>query len=561
MQEKKSPASGEVDQAVPPRGAVQKSQGGAGVLGAVRGDDVPFRLPAVLHPAAVRQDGAAGARRLLVGVGRGAAVLPGRAARRLRLRASADALCAAGVDRLRASRASRCWRSSCCPSDCRRPGASRRRAIPISGSSACSPWPSGCRSSPSPPTRRCCRRGSRARAIRTRRIPTSSTAPPTSAASSPCSAIRSCFEPAFGLTALSRYWAMLYVVLIVAIGACFALVRRRARRQRRDRRQRPSTPDAGAPTWRQRIAWCGLALVPAALLTAFTTHIATDIASAPLLWVLPLAIYLLTFVLAFQSRLPLPMWLLLPAQLAAVIFALLELAQTKHDKWVLTSGAGVAAFFLAALVAHRTLYLDAPAAPAISPSSICGCRSAACSAGCSRRSSRRAFSPRCSSIRCSSRCRSPAAPACSTSPDRPRRDCIWIFGIFAAGLLVDLAGAAARRPLRLHVRRLGHDAGHRAGLRRRRRRVLEPRRAPAHRRADDVRRRRHAAVRGQARPGAAQLLRRLSRQPVRRRRLQCPDARHDAARRAAPARPHRQHRLRRDARNLLLPRRPRWPPP
>ena len=72
-----------------------------------------------------------------------------------------------------------------------------------------------------------------------------------------------------------------------------------------------STPaDADAPTWRRRIAWCGLALVPAALLTAFTTHIATDIASAPLLWVLPLALYLSTFVLAFQSRLPLPMWLL-----------------------------------------------------------------------------------------------------------------------------------------------------------------------------------------------------------------------------------------------------------
>jgi hypothetical protein len=169
------------------------------------------------------------------------------------------------------------------------------------------------------------------------------------------------FEPAFGLTALSRYWALLYVVLIVAIGACFALVRRRA--DARHAQAAVSTPtDADAPTWRSRIAWCGLALVPAALLTAFTTHIATDIASAPLLWVLPLALYLSTFVLAFQSRLPLPMWLLLPTQLAAVLFALLELAQTKHDKWVLTAGAGVAAFFLAALVAHRTLYLNRPQA-------------------------------------------------------------------------------------------------------------------------------------------------------------------------------------------------------
>jgi hypothetical protein len=56
------------------------------------------------------------------------------------------------------------------------------------------------------------------------------------------------------------------------------------------------------------------------------------------------------------------MWALLPAQLAAVIFALLELAQTKHDKWTLTSGAAVAVFFLSALVAHRTLYLSRPRA-------------------------------------------------------------------------------------------------------------------------------------------------------------------------------------------------------
>ncbi len=73
-------------------------------IGAVHRDDVSVGLPVVLHPAAVRQDGAAGARWLLVGVGRGAAVLSGRAARRLRLCASADTLRVAGIDRLRASR-------------------------------------------------------------------------------------------------------------------------------------------------------------------------------------------------------------------------------------------------------------------------------------------------------------------------------------------------------------------------------------------------------------------------------------------------------------------------
>lgn len=172
------------------------------------------------------------------------------------------------------------------------------------------------------------------------------------------------FEPAFGLTMLSRYWMALYLVLVAAIAACFMLVRARARAVASSEAEGTDVDvePIVSPSWRDRIGWCGLALVPAALLTAFTTHIATDIASAPLLWVIPLAIYLLTFVLAFQTRLPLPMWLLLPLQLAAVIFALLELSQVKHDKWILTSAAGVSAFFLAALVAHRMLFLKRPQA-------------------------------------------------------------------------------------------------------------------------------------------------------------------------------------------------------
>ena len=56
----------------------------------------------------------------------------------------------------------------------------------------------------------------------------------------------------------------------------------------------------------------GLAFVPAALLTAFTTHISTDIASAPLICVvLPLSIYLLTFVIVFRER----PWLFVPSAL------------------------------------------------------------------------------------------------------------------------------------------------------------------------------------------------------------------------------------------------------
>ena len=56
---------------------------------------------------------------------------------------------------------------------------------------------------------------------------------------------------------------------------------------------------------RQRLTWTALAFVPSSLLLGVTTHITADIASAPLLWVVPLMLYLLTFILAFARRPPL----------------------------------------------------------------------------------------------------------------------------------------------------------------------------------------------------------------------------------------------------------------
>ncbi len=50
---------------------------------------------------------------------------------------------------------------------------------------------------------------------------------------------------------------------------------------------------------RRRLHWIALAFVPSSLLLGATTYITTDLAAVPLLWVLPLTIYLLTFILAF----------------------------------------------------------------------------------------------------------------------------------------------------------------------------------------------------------------------------------------------------------------------
>lgn len=57
-------------------------------------------------------------------------------------------------------------------------------------------------------------------------------------------------------------------------------------------------------SWRQRLRWLMLAAVASGLLLSTTTHLTTDLMAMPLLWVVPLAIYLLSFVIAFSAAGP-----------------------------------------------------------------------------------------------------------------------------------------------------------------------------------------------------------------------------------------------------------------
>ena len=60
---------------------------------------------------------------------------------------------------------------------------------------------------------------------------------------------------------------------------------------------------ATAPvSMRDRLAWIALSAIPSGLVIAVTSYITTDVAAAPFLWVLPLALYLLTFVAVFRER-------------------------------------------------------------------------------------------------------------------------------------------------------------------------------------------------------------------------------------------------------------------
>ncbi len=125
------------------------------------------------------------------------------------------------------------------------------------------------------------------------------------------------------------------------------------------------SPDRGAaagPGLKRRGGWVLLAFVPSSLMLGVTTYLTTDIASIPLLWVVPLALYLLTFVAAFGRRQWLPWavvnWLV-PVLAIVLIFAML--CRATEPVWVLIA-CHLLFLFVAAASSHRRLAVDRPPA-------------------------------------------------------------------------------------------------------------------------------------------------------------------------------------------------------
>src|SRR6202035_4310832 len=116
---------------------------------------------------------------------------------------------------------------------------------------------------------------------------------------------------------------------------------------------------AASPLWSERLRWVAFAFVPSALLRAVTAHITTDLAAAPLFWVIPLALYLLTFIFAFASRSPLPHGVMLKAQ-PWLIIPLVVVSAAMHSIWLLVLH--LALFFVTAMVCHGELARRRPPA-------------------------------------------------------------------------------------------------------------------------------------------------------------------------------------------------------
>ncbi len=121
-----------------------------------------------------------------------------------------------------------------------------------------------------------------------------------------------------------------------------------------------AAPTEPPPTWARMAKWTLLAFVPSSLMLGVTFHMTTDIASIPLLWVGPLALYLVTFIIAF-GRTP-PWFRVLIGNLAPVMILLLVFLMISEVK----PGVGLElllynlTFFAAALMCHYELARDRP---------------------------------------------------------------------------------------------------------------------------------------------------------------------------------------------------------
>jgi hypothetical protein len=163
-------------------------------------------------------------------------------------------------------------------------------------------------------------------------------------------------EPLLPLGAQSRAWSAAFLLFVAMNLACVALT------SRLSPSPSPALEPAPRPSQiprRRRLTWLALAFVPSSLLLGVTTHISTDLAPVPLLWVLPLALYLVTFILAF-SRAKLPIANLSTATaLAAVAVAVVLVMDAKAPIKALIA-LHLAAFFVFALLCHRRLADDRP---------------------------------------------------------------------------------------------------------------------------------------------------------------------------------------------------------
>jgi hypothetical protein len=178
-------------------------------------------------------------------------------------------------------------------------------------------------------------------------------------------------EPMLPLSAQSRAWAWGFLSLAVAICGCGLSLLAQAGNAPLQPERDCASAAPRPPTWSERATWIFLAFVPSGLLVAYTSYLTTDLASAPLLWVLPLALYLATFIAVFRTRALVSLGVLLALQPLAVAGALAAYEWKGDYSWIVSALGGMLAFVLTSLICHAQLYKYRPGAERLTDYYLC----------------------------------------------------------------------------------------------------------------------------------------------------------------------------------------------
>jgi len=175
------------------------------------------------------------------------------------------------------------------------------------------------------------------------------------------------FERLWDVEGQARFWSVGYGVLIGLVVVCAIMLWARSPRSgfaAADAAEQAGSGELGAGervSWMRRVRWVFLAFVPSSLMLGVTTHITTDLAPVPLLWVVPLALYLLTFVIVFARR---PIiahaGVVRAAPFVIAPVAIMTMQGEVALGW-LPVPLHLVMFFLAALLCHGELVADRPA--------------------------------------------------------------------------------------------------------------------------------------------------------------------------------------------------------
>jgi len=167
-------------------------------------------------------------------------------------------------------------------------------------------------------------------------------------------------EPFLSLTAQGIIWSIGFLIYTICYALSllqFAYVRQATLRSDPALRASHNESAPHNPTKKEYARWVGLAALPSFVLIATTTHITQGVAAIPLLWLIPLSVYFVTYILSFAGK-RLPEFLFILAPIAALLSIAASIGLTGY--FFPTMALTMSALFFCGMICHGELYRQRP---------------------------------------------------------------------------------------------------------------------------------------------------------------------------------------------------------